>query len=134
MDFEQKLTEMRRLFNNPKETDLVGPATIAILSLYNIDLIDFKREIDIRYQKQVSYQACVNGIKAAVEIYLIVAKTGKLPEKLPDYLPKDPFTGQDFLYEITDEGFTLRCQFCDQENILRYLLEGHKFRVQFKSK
>jgi hypothetical protein len=33
-----------------------------------------------------------------------------LPETLPDYLPKDPFSGQDFEYEITEKGFVLRCR------------------------
>ena len=62
------------------------------------------------YELQVGHEAHINGIKAAVEVYLVVAKTGRLPRELPDHLPKDPFTGRDFVYEITDEGFTLRCQ------------------------
>ena len=111
MDVEQKLTEMQRLFNNKTKTDVVGPAVTAIMSLYNVDL---KREIDVSYFEQVSHQTWVNSIKAAVEICLVAAKTGRLPEKLPDYLPRDPFTGRDFLYEITDEGFTLRCQSGDR--------------------
>ena len=102
---------MQRLFNNNAKTDVVGPAVTAIMSLYNVDL---KREIDVSYFEQVSHQTWVNSIKAAVEICLVAAKTGRLPEKLPDYLPRDPFTGRDFLYEITDEGFTLRCQSGDR--------------------
>ena len=62
------------------------------------------------YSYQVGRLAYTNSVKAAVEVYLIVAKTGRLPEKLPEYVPKDPFTGLDFVYETTDEGFTLRCQ------------------------
>jgi hypothetical protein len=66
--------------------------------------------IDGLFESQVRHTAQINSIKAAVEVYLVLAKTGQLPKELPDYLPKDPYTGRDFLYEITDEGFALRCQ------------------------
>lgn len=51
-----------------------------------------------------------NAILAGIDIYLIRAKTGKLPEELPAGLPKDMFSGKDFLYEKTDAGFILKCQ------------------------
>jgi len=60
-----------------------------------------------QFIRQAWHTAQVNNIRAAVGIYLIFAKTGRLPEKLPENLPKDPFTREDFIYEITDEGFVL---------------------------
>jgi hypothetical protein len=66
--------------------------------------------INSLFKSQVRHTAQINIIKAAVEIYLIVAKTGQLPKTLPDGLPKDPVTGRNLVYEITDEGFDLRCQ------------------------
>ena len=51
-----------------------------------------------------------NAIKAAIEIYIIKAKTGKLPDALPAGLPPDLFSGKDFAYEKTKDGFILRCQ------------------------
>ncbi len=51
-----------------------------------------------------------NAIKAAIEIYIIKAKTGKLPDALPADLPRDLFSGKDFQYEKTKTGFILRCQ------------------------
>jgi hypothetical protein len=51
-----------------------------------------------------------NAIRAAIELYMIKAKTGKLPEELPTGLPGDLFSGKDFEYEKTPEGFILRCQ------------------------
>jgi hypothetical protein len=51
-----------------------------------------------------------NAILAGIEIYIIRAKTGKLPDELPEGLPKDLFSGKDFLYEKTDTGFVLKCQ------------------------
>jgi hypothetical protein len=51
-----------------------------------------------------------NAIRAAIELYLAKAKTGKLPDKLPVGLPKDLFSDKDFEYEKTADGFILRCQ------------------------
>jgi hypothetical protein len=48
-----------------------------------------------------------NMLKAAIEVYLVKAKTGSLPSQIPSTAPKDVFTGQDFKYEKTKEGFTL---------------------------
>lgn len=51
-----------------------------------------------------------NAIRAAIEVYLVKAKTGALPDELPVGLPKDMFSGEDFEYVKTDGGFILRCQ------------------------
>jgi len=48
-----------------------------------------------------------NVTKVAIEIYLVNAETGQLPETLPANLPKDPFSGQDFEYNVSDEGFVI---------------------------
>jgi len=49
-----------------------------------------------------------NALMAALEIYLAKIKTGRLPERLPDELPRHPYSDKDFRYEITKDGFTLR--------------------------
>ena len=46
-------------------------------------------------------------LKTAIEVYLAKARTGTIPDRLPPGVPKDPFNGQDFKYERTQEGFTL---------------------------
>ena len=51
-----------------------------------------------------------NAIRAALDICIVKAETGRLPKKLPDGLPKDLFSGKDFIYEVTGSGFILRCQ------------------------
>jgi hypothetical protein len=51
-----------------------------------------------------------NAIKTAIKIYIIKARTGKLPDALPAGLPGDLFSGKPFLYEKTANGFTLSCQ------------------------
>jgi hypothetical protein len=48
-----------------------------------------------------------NMLKAAIEVYLVKVRTGKLPDRLPTGLPKDVFNGQDFTYATTADGFTL---------------------------
>lgn len=50
-----------------------------------------------------------NAVKTAIEIYITKAKTGKLPDTLPAGLPGDLYSGKDFKYEKTKEGFVLRC-------------------------
>jgi len=56
-----------------------------------------------------------NAVKSAIELYIIKAKTGQLPDTLPAGMPKDLFSGKDFEYEKTAEGFILRCQGKDLE-------------------
>jgi len=51
-----------------------------------------------------------NALRTAIEIYIIKTKTGKLPDALPAGLPGDLFSGTDFKYEKTADGFALRCQ------------------------
>ncbi len=105
MTYEQKQTQMQRLIDKLTEEDGIDPVV-----KYVIFVSGTPGMIERQYPYLVGCAAHINGIKAAVEIYLVIAKTGRLPKTLPDGLPKDPFTGRDFVYEITDEGFALRCQ------------------------
>jgi hypothetical protein len=68
------------------------------------------------YNRSVRANALNNATRTAVDIYILKAKTGKLPDVIPADSPKDPFSGQDFGYEKTKEGFVLRCQAEDLEN------------------
>ena len=103
--YEQKRAEMQRIISKLTEADDADPVIKNIL----ID-INLGGMINNQYPSYVEHQAYINAVKAAVEVYLIVAKTGRLPKILPDGLPKDPSTGRDFISEITEEGFALRCQ------------------------
>ncbi|UCF17524.1 MAG: hypothetical protein JSW59_08685, partial [Phycisphaerales bacterium] len=58
----------------------------------------------------VRFDTHSNALKAAIEIYLIKAKTGTLPDALPDGLPGDLFSEKAFQYEKTTDGFILRCR------------------------
>jgi hypothetical protein len=69
-----------------------------------------ERRVAEHYNITVQNTAHFNALKAAIEIYLIKARTGQLPDKLPTDLPKDPFSDKDFQYKITEKGFVLRCR------------------------
>jgi hypothetical protein len=62
------------------------------------------------YSLTVRSKTHFNAVKAAIEIYLIKSKTGKLPDELPAGLPGDLFSGKPFGYKKTADGFILRCQ------------------------
>jgi len=108
MTYEQKCAQIQRLIDKLKDEYGTDPVVAHIINWSGID--GMIEPPSSQYPFYVGCQAHVNGVKAAAEVYLVVAKTGQLPEKLPDYVPKDPFTGRAFVYEITDEGFALRCQ------------------------
>lgn len=67
-----------------------------------------------------------NAILAGIDIYLSRAKTGKLPDELPTGLPKDLFSGKDFLYEKTGTGFTLTGQGKDLD---KDIVQKYEFKI-----
>ena len=62
------------------------------------------------YGLMIKGRTQANALRAAVEVYLAKAKTGKLPDSLPSGSPKDLFSGKDFEYKKTKAGFLLRCR------------------------
>jgi hypothetical protein len=119
MIYEEKILEIQKLeekFIDEYITDTT-PWSLAVLFLAGSTTVDEQYNIKVRNTAQF------NALKAAIEIYLIKAQTGRLPETLPDGLPKDPFSGQDFGYEITEEGFTFHSQGKDFEGRGAQLLE-----------
>ncbi len=97
--YQEAVTQLDQLCVAGDEDDL--NASIACLSLPRIVRI---------YTLQTRGQAQANATRAGVEICLCRLDTGTLPETLPPGLPTDPFSGRDFEYERTAEGFTLRCR------------------------
>lgn len=51
-----------------------------------------------------------NAVKTALNLYIIKARVGRLPDALPEGMPKDLFSGKNFEYERTKDGFILRSQ------------------------
>jgi hypothetical protein len=87
--------------------ELLAPATDRILSL------------------KTRFETHNNAIKVGIEIYLIKAERGELPDVLPAGLGGDEFGGGDFIYERTAEGFVLRC-------VGKDLTKGESFEYKFK--
>ena len=61
-------------------------------------------------------QAQASAVEAGVLLCLRRDESGQLPASLPAGLPKDPFSGEDFEYERTDDGFVLRCRVKENED------------------
>ena len=120
MPYEEKYAELQRLENELKEEFGNDPAA-------NLIIIVCSHKVLTTFSIHVRHTAAFNALKAALEIYLIAAQTGQLPETLPSYLPKDPYSSQDFEYELTSEGFILRCRVKDnyEDEIQQY-----EFKVQ----
>lgn len=101
----KKIQDLQKDFKKQSENN---PAII-------LDLSARSEFMNGSYNRYLTETAYYNALKAAIDIYLIVAKTGQLPGELPEGLAKDPYSGEDFEYEITDDGFTLRCREKDFE-------------------
>jgi len=67
-----------------------------------------------------------HAIKKAIEICIIKAKTGKLPDALPAGLPGDLFSGKAFQYEKKDDGFVLRCQ---AKDLAKDKIHQYEFKI-----
>lgn len=79
------------------------------------------------YSYSIDYKVYSNALLVAVEIYIIADKTGKLPDSLPGDLPKDLFSGKDFQYRKTEDGFVLRCQ---GEDLEEHKVHEYEFKVK----
>lgn len=103
MSYEKKDVRIERYLNEYKESAKVNPAIILITEIQAEDVLNF-------YRRQIANIAHLNAVRAAIEIYLIYIEKGRLPVKLPDGLPKDPYSDKDFEYELTEKGFLFRCR------------------------
>ncbi len=77
------------------------------------------------YIAQVRYDARRAAFSVALELYLEKAKTGQLPERVPDGLPKDPYSNEDFIYIVAEDGFVLRSR-------VRPADGGETFQLKYK--
>jgi len=103
--YQQKNVEFQEL--KEQRVNQEGSDSADIPPYYMLDDVD---DVIEYHDIFVTRLANFNAIRAAIEIYLVKAETGQLPDTLPDYLPKDPFSDQDFEYGITQEGFVLSCR------------------------
>jgi hypothetical protein len=119
MPYEQKHAEIRRQTSKAREDYGDDPAASQVL--FECD------GILSCFGMVVRHAAGYNALKAAVEVYLARAPTGQLPQTLPAYTPKDPFSGRDFEYEITADGFILRCR---AEDLDASRIQQYEFKIR----
>ena len=108
MNYAKVYSELKKLNDQPHK-DLAENNTDAYLTSI----------LAAWYGKMVSNETSgktlTNAVRAAIEVYIQKAQTGQLPETLPAGLPKDLFSGKDFKYEKTKDGFILSCRGKDLE-------------------
>ncbi len=123
-----------------KAMDLPYAEAIGRLNKLNLDVVRdtskndkalltamLKPAITSLFSKEANKQSSFNSLIAAIEVYIIKAKTGSLPDKLPAGLPKDMFSGEDFEYEITADGFILRCR---AKDLVKDEVYQHEFEIK----
>ncbi|MHC4759438.1 MAG: hypothetical protein ACYTE8_12345, partial [Planctomycetota bacterium] len=79
------------------------------------------------YNHDIHRTTICNAIRTALEIYVSNAQTGRLPDTLSVDWPKDLFSGESFAYEITGDGFILRCQAKDLDKDITH---EYEFKVK----
>ncbi|MHC4645299.1 MAG: hypothetical protein ACYTBJ_07340 [Planctomycetota bacterium] len=119
LPYAQAYGELKELGDSPRQEFEKNPqATLtAVLSpaLYEA------------HNRQVRTTTYSNAVRAAVELYIIAARTSQLPDVLPANLPKDMFSGEDFEYEKTEVGFVLRCR---GKDLLKDKIHQYEFKVK----
>jgi len=109
---------------DPASYPIIAAHPEKLLTLYIVNHSD--EVVASLYRLHVDHVALINVLMTGIEVYLTEAETGQLPEKLPEGVPKDPFTGRDFAYEITEEGFTLSLP---DKNIPEQRQRPYEFKV-----
>ena len=119
LPYEQAYTRLKELSEIPSKEAPENPdATLTVALVPAVGRL---------YGQGVRVETFSNAVRAAVDIYILKAKTGRLPDELPAGLPKDLFSSEDFEYEKIDDGFILRCQGRD-------LLKDKVYEYEFKIK
>lgn len=100
MSYEQKHARLESLEKEYADQAEDNPAIDLSLLIYSVG-------IPSSYNMTVRDTRWCNAYEVAVEIYLMKATTGRLPQTIPDGVLKDPLTDKNFLYKITSDGFVL---------------------------
>jgi hypothetical protein len=102
LNYPKAFATIKEMVDNAGSEAMQKPnATLTALCVPGIHSI---LSLDIRSRTHL------NALRTAIAIYTIKAKTGNLPQSLPAQMPVDLFSGKPFQYEITADGFILRCQ------------------------
>jgi len=115
MSYDKKYAELTTMLD--RMTEEAGRSPDAVLTAA------FAPALNKVYGIDAKAQARANALRVGVELLIAKTQTGALPDRLPANMPKDSFSGQDYLYEKTDAGFVLRCQGKDLDKDKLYEFE-----------
>jgi hypothetical protein len=77
-------------------------------------------------------QSNENALRVAVDIYIKYAQDAKLPDTLPPGCPKDVFSGKDFEYEKTKDGFLLKCNENNLPEEVKKDIDKYEYKFKLK--
>ena len=78
------------------------------------------------YDYSIRWKTEYNAMLTALDVYIAFQKEGKLPTELPNDSYPDCFSEKPFIYEVADDGFTLRCQ---QEDLIDKKVQEYTFKL-----
>ena len=133
LPYPNKIAELKRLEEEIRNLYGDNPAAQRMMLTHPDRMLGFSialactTELAGVYERHVRQITHVNALTAGIDIHLVNARQGRLPETLPEGLPKDPFTGRDFHYERGEDGFTLSPP---DEAIRRDAYSSYRFKVR----
>ena len=119
LPYPQSYEQLEKLAKKPAIESKKNPD--AIMSTFLTPALSRCLCIDLKTRTQF------NAVKTALNLYIIRAKSAQLPDELPADLPKDLFSGKDFEYEKTKDGFVLRCR---GKDLSRDRIYEYEFKVK----
>jgi len=115
MPYEQAHSRLKRLADFDQDDPVAMAAKF------------FTPALDKVLSQRTGIETHANAIKTAIDVLLIHAGTGRLPDALPSGLPQDVFSGKDFEYEKTKEGFILRCR---AKSLVADKIQEYEFKIK----
>ena len=118
LPYPQSYEQLKKLAKKPAIESKKNPD--AIMSTFLTPALSRVVNLDLKTRTHF------NAVKTALNLYIIKAKTGKLPDELPKDMPKDLFSGKDFEYEKTKDGFVLRCR---GKDLVKNKIHQYEFKI-----
>jgi len=119
LPYKQAYKRLSELGAKPAKDAPTNPdATLACVLVAAFDRV---------YGRIAAIRNSSNSIRAAVEVYIVRARTKKLPEILPASAPKDLFSGKSLEYIKKDNGFILRSR---AEDLIKEKIHEYEFKVR----
>ena len=120
LDYQFALKKIKELNGKPMRDTEKGQVEAALVAAFAPALTRI-------YNISIKAQSYSQATKAAIEVYLIKAKTGKLPAELRQVSATDPFSNRKFGYKLTEDGFVIHCR---GKDLLEDKIHEYEFKVK----